>query len=132
VGGGSNSPEFLADEKGRKTRMAAAFSDEVGAPVAGGVLRRGGKEEEAQAQGYPEKKVARGCSRLRSPWRGSRWWRWPDKGGGALRQRHDARTATWSASDMGDSAVGTGARGEVRAAASSDSGRSERAGRDGF
>jgi hypothetical protein len=61
VGGGSNSPEFLADEKGRKTRMAAAFSDEVGAPVAGGVLRRGGKEEEAQAQGYPEKKVARGA-----------------------------------------------------------------------
>jgi hypothetical protein len=37
-----------------------AFSDEVGAPVAGGVLRQGGKEEEAQAQVYPEKKAASG------------------------------------------------------------------------
>jgi hypothetical protein len=73
VGGGGSSIELLADGKGGKTGMAAAFSDEVGSPVAGDVLHLGGKEEEAQAQGYPEKKVARGCLRLRSPWRGS--WR---------------------------------------------------------
>jgi hypothetical protein len=73
VGGGGSSTELLADGKGGKTGMAAAFSDEVGSPVAGDVLHLGGKEEEAQAQGYPEKKVARGCLRLRSPWRGS--WR---------------------------------------------------------
>jgi hypothetical protein len=36
------------------------FSDEVGGPVAGMVLRRGGKEERAQAYLYSEKKVARG------------------------------------------------------------------------
>jgi hypothetical protein len=70
VGGGGSSPKLLADGKGGKTGTAAAFSDEVGAPVAGGVLSRGGEEEEAQAQVYPEKKVARGCSWLRSPWRG--------------------------------------------------------------
>jgi hypothetical protein len=40
--------------------MAAAFSDKVGASVAGRVLRRGGKEEGAQAQLYLEKKAARG------------------------------------------------------------------------
>jgi hypothetical protein len=37
-----------------------AFSDEVGALVAGVVLRRGGKEEGAHAHLYPEKKAARG------------------------------------------------------------------------
>jgi hypothetical protein len=63
-----SSPELLVDGKGKKTRTATAFSDEVGAPMAGVVLRRGGKEEGAQAQVYPEKKVARGCSGLRSPW----------------------------------------------------------------
>jgi hypothetical protein len=63
-----SSPELLVDGKGEKTGMAAAFSDEVGAPVAGVVLHRGGKEEGAHAQVYPEKKVARGCSVLRSPW----------------------------------------------------------------
>jgi hypothetical protein len=41
--------------------MAAAFSDEVGAPMAGEVLRRGGEGEEAQAQVYSEKKAARGA-----------------------------------------------------------------------
>jgi hypothetical protein len=51
--------------------MAAALSDEVGAPVADGVLRRGGKVKEAQAQVYLEKKAARECSGLRSLWRGS-------------------------------------------------------------
>jgi hypothetical protein len=34
---------LLADGKGGKTRMAAAFSVEVGAPVAGGVLHRVGE-----------------------------------------------------------------------------------------
>jgi hypothetical protein len=76
--------------------------------VAGGVLHLGGKEEEAQAQGYPEKKVARGCVRLRSPWRGSWRRRWPDNGGGTLGQRHGARTVTWSASDTADDKVRTG------------------------
>jgi hypothetical protein len=58
--------------RGRKTGTAVAFSDKVGAPVAGGVLRQGGKEEGAQAQLYPEKKAAKGgCSELRSPWSGS-------------------------------------------------------------
>jgi hypothetical protein len=40
--------------------MAVAFSDEVGAPVAGVVLRQGGKEEGAQAQLYPVKMAGRG------------------------------------------------------------------------
>jgi hypothetical protein len=72
VGEGGNSPELLADGKGEKTETVTAFSDEVGAPVAGVVLRQGGKEEGAQVQVYPEKKAARGCSGLRSPWSGSR------------------------------------------------------------
>jgi hypothetical protein len=38
---------FLSMGRVEKTRTVAAFSDEVGAPVVGGVLRRGGKEEEA-------------------------------------------------------------------------------------
>jgi hypothetical protein len=42
-------PSFLLTGRGRKTGSVAAFSAEVGAPVAGGVLRRGGKEEGAQA-----------------------------------------------------------------------------------
>jgi hypothetical protein len=40
--------------RGGKTRM------EVGAPVAGVVLRQGGKEEGAQAQLYPVKMAGRG------------------------------------------------------------------------
>jgi hypothetical protein len=59
VGGGGSSPELLADGKGEKTGTAAAFSNEVWAPVAGGVLHWGGEGEEAQAQVYPEKKAAR-------------------------------------------------------------------------
>jgi hypothetical protein len=43
VGGGGSSPELLADGKGGKIGTTAAFSDEVGAPVAGGVLCRGGE-----------------------------------------------------------------------------------------
>jgi hypothetical protein len=70
--------------EGWKTGTAATFSDEVGAPVAGGILRRGGEEEEAQVQVYPEKKVARRCSGLCSPWRGSRRRRLSDNDGGAL------------------------------------------------
>jgi hypothetical protein len=35
--------------EGWKNQTTATFSDEVGAPVTGDVLRRGGKEEEAQA-----------------------------------------------------------------------------------
>jgi hypothetical protein len=54
------SPKLLADGNGRKTGMAAAFSDMVGAPVAGVVLRQGRKKEGAQAQVYPEKKAAKG------------------------------------------------------------------------
>jgi hypothetical protein len=45
VGEGGSSPELLADGKGGKTGTVAAFSDEVGALVAGVVLCRGGKEE---------------------------------------------------------------------------------------
>jgi hypothetical protein len=71
VGEGGSSPELLADGKGGKTGTAAAFSNEVGAPVAGVVLRRGGKEEGVQAQMYPEKKAARECLGFRSPWSGS-------------------------------------------------------------
>jgi hypothetical protein len=41
--------------------MAATFSDEVGVPVAGVVLRQGAKEEGAQAQVYPEKKAQGGA-----------------------------------------------------------------------
>jgi hypothetical protein len=68
VGGGGSSPELLADGKGGKTGTAAAFSNEVGAPVADGVLRRGGLGEEAQAQVYPEKRrQGGGCSGLHSP-----------------------------------------------------------------
>jgi hypothetical protein len=53
-------PSFLPMGRGRKTGTVAAFSDEVGSPMAGGVLHQGGKEEGAQAQLYPEKKAARG------------------------------------------------------------------------
>jgi hypothetical protein len=67
---GGSSLELLADGKDRKTGMAAVFSDEVGALVAGVVLRQGGKEEGAQVQVYPEKKATRRCSRLCSPWSG--------------------------------------------------------------
>jgi hypothetical protein len=67
VGGGGSSPELLADGKGGKTGTAAAFSDEVAAPVAGGVLRRGGEGEESQAQVDPEKRRQEVCSGLRSP-----------------------------------------------------------------
>jgi hypothetical protein len=67
---GGSSLELLADGKGRKTGMAVVFSDEVGALVVGVVMRQGGKEEGAQVQVYPEKKAARGCSRLCSPWSG--------------------------------------------------------------
>jgi hypothetical protein len=56
--------------RGGKTGMAAAFSDKVGASVAGGVLHRGGKEEGAQAQLYPKKKVARGGGARGSAHRG--------------------------------------------------------------
>jgi hypothetical protein len=59
VGGGDSSAELLVNGRG-ENRTAAAFSDEVGAPVAGGVLHRGGKEEEAHAQVYSLKKVTRG------------------------------------------------------------------------
>jgi hypothetical protein len=118
--------------EGWKTGTAAAFFDEVGAPVTGGILRLGGEEEEAQVQVYPEKKAARGCSGLRSPWRGSRRQRLPDNGGGALGQRHGARTREWRrcGSDMEDSGSGDGeawrSRGEsahacVAAALCSDS-----------
>jgi hypothetical protein len=68
AGEGGSSPKLLADGKGGKTGTAAAFSDKVGAPIAGVVLRRGGKEEGAQAQLHPEKKAARGCLGLRTPW----------------------------------------------------------------
>jgi hypothetical protein len=43
-----SSLELLADGKGRKIETAAAFSNDVGAPVAGVVLRWGGKGEGAQ------------------------------------------------------------------------------------
>jgi hypothetical protein len=43
VAGGGSSPELLANGKGGKTGTAAAFSDEVGVLVAGGVLRQGGE-----------------------------------------------------------------------------------------
>jgi hypothetical protein len=65
-------PSFLPTGRAEKSGTAAAFSDEVGAPMADVVLRQGRKEEGAQAQVYPEKKAARGCSGLRSPWSGSR------------------------------------------------------------
>jgi hypothetical protein len=96
--------------EGWKTGTAATFSDEVGAPVAGGILRRGGEEEEAQVQVYPEKKVARRCSGLCSPWRGSRRRRLSDNDGGALGQRHGARTQEWRqrGSDTEDSGSGDG------------------------
>jgi hypothetical protein len=53
-------PSFLPIGRGGKLGTTAEFSDEVGAPVAGGVLCQGGKEEGAQAQLYPEKKAAGG------------------------------------------------------------------------
>jgi hypothetical protein len=84
---------FLPMRRAEKSGTAVAFFDEVGAPVAGVVLRRGGKEEGAQAQVYPEKKVARGCSGLRSPWSGSRWWRRPKfRRWGSSSQRAPAQT----------------------------------------
>jgi hypothetical protein len=53
-------PSLLPTGRGGKIGTATAFFDEVGAPVAGGVLRQGGKEEGAQAQLYSEKKAAQG------------------------------------------------------------------------
>jgi hypothetical protein len=74
MGDGGSSPKLLADGKGRKIGTAT-FSNEVGALVASVVLCQGGKEEGARVEVYPEKKAARGCLRLRSPWSGSRWRR---------------------------------------------------------
>jgi hypothetical protein len=51
---------FLPMRRGGKIGMAVAFSDEVGALVAGVVLHQGGMEEGAQVQVYLEKKAARG------------------------------------------------------------------------
>jgi hypothetical protein len=51
---------FLPTGNYGKIGTTTAFSNEVGASVADGVLRQGGKEEGAQAQLYPEKKAARG------------------------------------------------------------------------
>jgi hypothetical protein len=51
---------FLPTGRGEKTGTAAAFSDEVGAPVGDVVLCQGGKEEGAQAQLYLDKKAAWG------------------------------------------------------------------------
>jgi hypothetical protein len=67
VGEGGSSPELLTDRKGQKTGTAAAFSDEVGAPVAVLVLRQCGKEEGAHAQLYPEKKATGGGGALGAP-----------------------------------------------------------------
>jgi hypothetical protein len=61
VDASGSSPELLDNGKGKKTETAAAFSDDVGAPVACVVLRWGGKEEGAQAQVYLEKKAVRGA-----------------------------------------------------------------------
>jgi hypothetical protein len=61
VDASGSSPELLANGKGGKTGTTAAFSDEVGAPMACVVLCQGGKEEGAQSQVYPEKKAARGA-----------------------------------------------------------------------
>jgi hypothetical protein len=134
AGGGGSSPNLLADGKGGKTETAAAFSDEVGVPVAGV-----GRERKLKRKCIRRKRRQGGCSGLRSPWRGSRRRRWPDNGGGALRQRHSAQTATWSSSDMRDGAVGTGVRearrgegGIGNAVASLDTARSETADRNGF
>jgi hypothetical protein len=60
---------FLPMGREKKTGTTAAFFDEVGAPVAGGVLCRGGEGEEAHAQVKLEKRRqgGGGCSGLRSP-----------------------------------------------------------------
>jgi hypothetical protein len=47
---------FLPMGREKKTGTTAAFFDEVGAPVAGGVLCRGGEGEEAHAQVKLEKR----------------------------------------------------------------------------
>jgi hypothetical protein len=110
---------------------AAAFFDEVGAPVAGGVMHRGGEEEEAQAQVYLEKKAARGAQ-------GSAHLGGVRDGGGdqttvvvrsdkgtALEQRHgrlQTRKTAWSGrarARRGEGSVGS-------AAESPDTGRLER------
>jgi hypothetical protein len=64
--------------------------------VAGGYCVRVERERKLRLKRTRRKGGKGGCSGLRSPWRSSRRWR--------------ARTATWSASDMGDGAVGTGVR----------------------
>jgi hypothetical protein len=66
VGGGGSSPELLADGKGGKTGTAAAFSNEVGAPVASGGARGsahrkgwfhgGASEQQGNGDGRPEKR----------------------------------------------------------------------------
>jgi hypothetical protein len=63
-------PSLLPTGRGGKIGTATAFFDEVGAPVAGGVLRQGGKEEGAQAQLYSEKKAAQGGGARGSAHRG--------------------------------------------------------------
>jgi hypothetical protein len=56
----------------RKTGAAVALFGELAVPVAGGVLDWAGKNEWAQVLLNPKKAWRRGCSWLRSPWKGSR------------------------------------------------------------
>jgi hypothetical protein len=93
--------------------LAAAFSDEARAPMAGGGPASGWRERELGSTFHRRKSGKRGLE-LRSPWKSSRRRRRPDSDGGSLGQR-------WSASDTDDGAVRTGAR-EVRQRRGRDSG----------
>jgi hypothetical protein len=66
-------PSFLPTGRGEKTGTAVAFSNEVGAPVAGVVLHQGGKEEGVRHSYTRGKRQQGGCSGLRR--RRSKLWR---------------------------------------------------------
>jgi hypothetical protein len=92
VGGGDSSPELLVDGKGGKTGTAAAFSDEVGAPVAGGYCVRVERERKLRLK-RTRRKGGKGGARGSAHRGGVR-------GGGALGQRR-GRLRTWETARSG-------------------------------
>jgi hypothetical protein len=84
----------LATERGRKTGLTAAFSDEARAPMADDSPTSGWSERELGSTFHRRKSGKRG--RFRSLWKSSRRRRRPDSDSGALGQR-GGDGAAWTA-----------------------------------